>query len=374
MSQNIKSIQFSKYFIVLAGALLIWGMFFSTPPKAVFAVPPTSTTTSIVCHMDNRAGYFWGFGGGSMVDFRSKLTNTANFGAGGNHPTAITLYANWNASGTITQASLDAAGCNVFVLGGEYDTHVTAAEMSELYNWAQDCNGYIVKLNYHQSWDTLMGTIGYPSTWTGAIQPHNMVVGHPVSTNVFGTITTVAMSYTRAYTANTAGATVIATDSLGRATILELDGQNILAVQNFVNFRPGYAGSVSAGNGVINDSDILAMNVFAHAIDSTNECATIVTVNKTLTTVFRDGVDIGTTGPFYTGDVICYDLAYEGTGTVYDFYNPAKFGFIDTQTYDSDNPDIGPYLQDVNGDTIDEEVLEYNVSSTGSLTVYLEVQ
>ncbi len=78
--------------------------------------------------------------------------------------------------------------------------------------------------------------------------------------------------------------------------------------------------------------------------------------------------------PGYTvGYSITYDVTSTGDIVIRDFFDTAEFAFIDTPTYNSTDPDAS-FTFDVGANGTTDQVLEWLVSGTGSITVWLEVQ
>ena len=222
--------------------------------------------------------------GSLATNLRQKLLNSANYGPSGTSPISFTLVQSFGTTGSITQASLAAAGCEVFYISPYATTApsvnlLTAAEITALEQWVAVDGGMLLTNSINPDTDNIPVEFnsGYTVTNTGinALPWTASVAGstHPIYDGPFGTVTSnLTTQGANGYFNSTAGATVISEVNVGgidQPSVLDVDHGNGHVV--FYGDEAVITLQLSAGNGNNTDQDAWALNLFAYAADKYNE-------------------------------------------------------------------------------------------------------
>ncbi len=210
----------------------------------------------------DRTFAYYDLDGGALSNTLLKLNNPANFGEGGivDQPNATS-----HETAEITEALL--SQYDLFFIGWIYDFSnysLTLAELDAMESWVNN-GGNMIITSDDPNHDAVAEHFGYPVSNQGS-NPYAVEPGqenHPIFDGPFGLINSLNSAQTRGYYANTAGATVLARDVNGNATILEKNvGSGIIVLIGDVCTVGNL--TVSFGDGIINNNDIFVGNLFAY--------------------------------------------------------------------------------------------------------------
>lgn len=207
---------------------------------------------------NSRVGTSWTLDGFYMTSTLAKLENANNFG-----PTGTAAFTNviTHESAEITTSLL--ANYDILYIGYIRDGKFSAAELQAMEDWANG-GGTLLITSDSPFYDDVAEKFGYPVSTQGT-NPHSPTAGnetHPIFDGPFGTITQYSGEYTRGFYANTAGATVLARDASGNATLLEkMVGSGHIVLTGDICTHSNL--TISAGDGISNNNnDIYTANLF----------------------------------------------------------------------------------------------------------------
>ncbi len=214
-----------------------------------------------------------------------KLTNAANFGAGGTVPTAITFVP---LTGTITEASIATANVQAIFIGGidvpgSGTIYLSAAETNAIKAWSS------------ASGNTVMVCQTTSARWGWTVANNNANPDKPTALGAattifngpFGTIT--SFSQGGGFQGTLSGGTgdVLASDNANKAVFVKDNVYNDIVVGDVDIFTS--LGGISNGNVVTNNNDKVLANAFAYLIQQVG-CPPAVTDSDS--DGIHDGIDI----------------------------------------------------------------------------------
>jgi hypothetical protein len=207
--------------------------------------------------------------GSRMVDSRAKLLNPANFGPQGVYPKGVSITDAYVSSGSLTQVS-NLPVATIFFFGSFQTNNqslapFTQAELDSLYNWSLR-GGKVMIAAGSSEWN--LGVLG--EHWGFNVQqaspsffiPNEIGQNTSLFNGPFGTVESSsqgggAQGY---FDVLTASASVLATDSFGRPTlIIDCTTMDLIAadVDGFTNYNQ------SQGAQIVNEKDRFFANIFA---------------------------------------------------------------------------------------------------------------
>ena len=218
-------------------------------------------------------GGAWTLDGANGATLRSKILNAANFSPPGIDPTTFTIVDGFATSGSITVASLQANGCEVFFKGYVFDGDITTAERDAMFDWVNINGGTLLSFADNVQFNAFASRFGYGTTNSGAtswtVDPAALT--HPIFDGPFGTASVLTTQAQKSYYNTSAGATVLATvtGNPAQPTMLDVSVGNGHAV--FVGDVDVVTRQLSAGNGNNTDQDHATLNMFAYVAAVHNE-------------------------------------------------------------------------------------------------------
>lgn len=251
------------------------GSFTTTPPASIdYCLGDTVTLTyeygdgcgegngtfEVLSIADSRVQTGWTMDGSALVDHAvPKLLNPANFGAGG------TLDGDINITSTadpITAALL--SNYDLLYIGFLFDGTLTASELLEIGNWV-NAGGKMIITADDPNFDDVAEYFGHPTTTqgNGTYVPAAGQSSHPIFDGPFGTISSFSGALTLGFFNTTAGATVIAEDLAGNATILEkfVGAGHLMIIGDICTHS---INTLTFGGTITSDNDKYLGNLFAH--------------------------------------------------------------------------------------------------------------
>lgn len=206
--------------------------------------------------------------GAYMSPARSKLLNTANFGAGGTIGISLNIVDAFGASDSITSNSLKP--CNVFFLGSFADGLFSNAELDALYNWSLQTNKLVVLTGQPPYGVAPISRWGYQLSVgnNNPTTPTSTGITHPFFSGPYGAVSSVNQGGTaQGYFSIVAGSTVLGQNAIGNATILLDNMTNDIIIADTDFFTT--LGDMSSGNGISSSADRLWCNIFAFTVTET---------------------------------------------------------------------------------------------------------
>jgi len=243
-------------------------VFYSEPANAV-------GQNITICSIDsNGRGSDRTLNGTSGVDLRAKLLNASNFNpATGIEPITFSIVDGFGARDSITVASLQSNGCEVFFKGFVPDNQISQNERTAMEDWMDGTGGTLLAFAEDNQSNAFAFKLGHSTTESTATSWTATITGitHPIFNGPFGTATVLNTANDKTYYNNTTGATILATDTANtsQATIIERvvgNGHAILLGDVDV-----ITTGISAGDGNNTDQDHFTLNLFAYAALTYNQ-------------------------------------------------------------------------------------------------------